>query len=669
MGTDHKLNDTRALRRDWLVAFICFLTASLVTGVFLTLVARISDPVIDLSQLERLFAVPAFTFAPEPVERRLFISGIVIFPVTLALAWPPVAAMIRQIGNFRQVIIVQWLVGTCVTLIACGLAMYGIAADTYLVKDINGFAIMMSLAASIALALFMRSGRTFPKPVAAATDIAAGTLIILVSAYSLFGLGAIADTPAYNVHFNTLFHAMVQVYNGKELLVDLTSQYGLFPHFIEPFFRLTGLTVLSFTAMMGVLTATAYSLIYRLLRDELHGSPLAVVGIAAVMYFSCVIMRVDLSDPFFQYNPIRLFFPAVTLYLAWRYLKHPNRKLYVAQSIVCSVSILWNFDTGVVSFLSWMLVLLYLEYRRGTIIGGVRHLLCGVACCVAVIALFSVYLKISYGAFPDFSIMLTNQKIFYLYGFMMVPMPLFHPWNLVMLVYMAGLVYAVAGRHLHPESHLPALVFYLSVLGVGLFSYYQGRSVSHCLSLVSYPAFILLSLFAYRLLDRSDGRAGSAATVAAALMIALCFTALPAFATVGTRFCSDITARLTATFGNIQTPVSDDAGFVARLTQPGEEVLILSNLSGIHYLVSETSCPVNIPSPTELFLMEEYRKIEQYLATNRGGKVFADQNFGLQPYSPDVPPPQNQILWDVIETRYRLVAISPSGKMRLFIPR
>ena len=664
---DNRLNSRHDPGRVWLAAFICYLVAGLITGCALALTARFSASVIDLSQVRGLYTVPLFTFAPEPVERRLFLSGIVIFPVVLAAAWPVVMHAVNRPGSGRLQAALRWCAGLTAVAASVGVTVYGIVCVPFLAKDISRYTVCCSLLLSAAFVVFLRAGRGRSLP-GLPFDIAAGALIIFTSAYALFGIGGVADTPAYNVHFNTVFHAMVQVFNGRELLVDLTSQYGLYPHFLEPLFRVTGLSVLSFTIVMSLLTAASYGLIYAVMKEEVRSGPLAFLGLTAVLYFSYVIMRVDLTDPFLQYNPIRQIFPALTLFLTYRYLKRPSIPLYLVQFVVCSVAVLWNTDTGVVSFLSWLLVLLYLESRRPTVAGILRHLLYGGAIFAAVIALFSLCLKVRFGTFPDYSLMLVNQKMFYIYGFMMVPMPLFHPWNLLMVVYMAGLTYAVAGRRGAFDAHLPAFVFYLSVLGVGLFSYYQGRSVDHCLTLVSYPAFILLALYAGCVLSGNGGVPGIILSAGAGVAVAVFFAALLAYARVGGKFSSDIADRLNATMNAAASPVVTDAGFVARHTKPGEQVLILSNLSSIYYLVSGTACPVKIPSPTELFLLDDYDKIVSYLTGPAPGKVIMDANFGQQPYS-DEPPPQNAPVYAALAARYALTGISPSGKLRVYLPR
>jgi hypothetical protein len=69
----------------------------------------------------------------------------------------------------------------------------------------------------------------------------------VVSSRSIFSFGT------WNVHFDAVIYTVSQVVMGKTLLADLPSQYGLFPEFIAPLFRLIELSTLSFTAVCAAM--------------------------------------------------------------------------------------------------------------------------------------------------------------------------------------------------------------------------------------------------------------------------------------------------------------------------------------------------------------------------------------------------------------------------------
>jgi hypothetical protein len=64
------------------------------------------------------------------------------------------------------------------------------------------------------------------------------------------------------VHFNSVLYSIAQVQQGKALLADFTAQYGLYAHFLYPFFKLINVNVISFSMTMSAITLASFSLIF-----------------------------------------------------------------------------------------------------------------------------------------------------------------------------------------------------------------------------------------------------------------------------------------------------------------------------------------------------------------------------------------------------------------------
>ncbi len=85
---------------------------------------------------------------------------------------------------------------------------------------------------------------------------------------------------------------IVQLLLGKALLIDLPSQYGLYPYFLEPFIRFFGgnsiASITSAFAFAMVVTLSLFSLaLYKMVENKL----LAMVGFIAIIYtvaLSCI---------------------------------------------------------------------------------------------------------------------------------------------------------------------------------------------------------------------------------------------------------------------------------------------------------------------------------------------------------------------------------------------
>ncbi|MDR1416138.1 MAG: LamG domain-containing protein, partial [Prevotellaceae bacterium] len=80
--------------------------------------------------------------------------------------------------------------------------------------------------------------------------------------------------------------------------------------------------------------------------------------------------------------------------------------------------------------------------------------------------------------------------------------------NFVVLVYLVGLIYAIQALFNKPTlTRRSTFIFLLSIMGIGLFTYFQSRSHNWSLIAISGNAIILLAIFADILLEKVKARA------------------------------------------------------------------------------------------------------------------------------------------------------------------
>lgn len=654
---------------------------SLIFSVLLTYLAclLISDSykfTVDMSAIKDIFAVPIYKFAPEPLERTLFLSSLIIVPVSLLVFYKVFIGLFNRIADDKAINIVYKVLYFGITGLFCLAAWAGIRNDGYFYLrktigiDPTGLFIVGVSTAAIYLVM-VYSGKNskiglLSKVLQFVFNLFSMALIVLVALYGVYGINSVTDEGMYNNHFNSVFHSVVQVYLGKELLVDLFHMYGMYPHFIEPIFRVFGLSVLGFTILMGLLMGLAVFMVYEFLKEITDNKLIGYLGFIATIYYCYIFGRIITKDPYFQYYPLRFIFPALSIYLVYRYFRSRNENLYYFSFFIYSVAILWNFDTGFVVFASWILVLLFQESIRLNLKNMLLHITRGLAMFTAVFILFNLYLYFRYGHIPAYNSFFVYQKTFYAYGFMMMPMNLIHPWNLVALVYAVGLLFSFISMTDKSDSIKAKMLFFLSVSGAGLFVYYQGRSNDFNLATVSFPAIIIMTVLADSFLNRI--KAGSMVSCkfvfACALFFALFCTAsmvinYPAAA-------ETVIDRLRPTLNNESTPVTRGADFIKNNTTKGEEILLLSNLSGIYYLESGTTCPLKIPGPTELFMVDGFRKIFRYLEEGSNKRVVVDADFI------DSKIYQERYLEQIrnaLDEYYKIAAVSPDGNLSLYTRR
>lgn len=618
-----------------LAGFFSLLGTALLLSVIMWLILKVyHPPKVDINFIKKTFVLNPQDFRPEPVERMQFVIGIVALPFLLGFSYKiferflaPRFHLSRFYGH-TSLLYPGLISGGMVFFVLHNSSPY-----TSISYDLTPLSLVFLILASVYCShllcvkepvqledwgrwLLAWSGELFA--------LLAGCLVCL---YCIMGLHTITDSPIYTYSFNAVFHSVVQVFMGKQLLVDLNHQYGLYPHFIEPIFRVTGLSVLTFSVLMSLLMGGALASLYIFMRTAIKERGIASLAFCVLVYYCYFFGRIiNYQEYYYQYHPVRFFFPAVSILLCYRYITKPTPWLYYLSFFLYSIALLWNFDSGFVVFLSWLLLLLYTESADLNVRNMIKHVFSGsiILCFVVILFVLSMYVR--YGRFPDFTRALEYQKLFYIHGYYMLPMPLWHPWMIVICIYAASLLYSIVkllDKHVTSNA---SMLFYLSMLGIGLFSYYQGRSHDYSLPAVVYPAFIIWALYMDILAEQVKKYDFSADKISLVLL-------LFAFIYINVTFVSNvpeivltIKRRVTHLFTARQTSVAKNFDYVRNHTQPGEELLILTQLSGVYSLAAQSPCPLRIPGTTELSLKEDFDVISKYLDA-RATKVIADAFF------------------------------------------
>ena len=288
-------------------------------------------------------------------------------------------------------------------------------------------------------------------------------------------------------HLNQVLYSISQVQQGKTLLVGLTTQYGLYPHFLYPIFKLINVNVISFSLTMSALTTISYSLIFLGLRKIINNNLVTFLAFIAIIYFSYITffigpfeINIGNFDLYYAYKPIRMIFPALILYSVFTYILTPKRNLYLLITFISSLSILWNFDSGVICFLSFYIYILY-EKLIGNNVRGfakefIKHTFISLSILTLTIFLFSSFIYFRSDSFPDWSLFLQLPAIFSTSSYTIIPMPLFNAWNLIFLVYLYGIYIGFNSILLGKRDAIDKIAFFVAIFGLGISTYYLNRS-------------------------------------------------------------------------------------------------------------------------------------------------------------------------------------------------
>ncbi len=462
---------------------------------------------------------------------------------------------------------------------------------------------------------------------------------IQLGAWRIVNENAIFQSYRWDGHVESIFYALGQVMAGKTLLVDLPSIYGLFPEMIRPIFKLTTFSVLSFTVFCGVLQVFSLAAIYWVMDRIVRDNVIKVsFGLALLMItFGTTIWLIGLADPYYQYWPIRFFWPAMAVFFFYRYSQHPTLMRAFAVSFVGALGTLWNLDSGIaiefafagVLCVKWI-VLQFMGQASGA--AKTRHIykiLClHVATMVTMVLLMMGYLSLKGGEPIHWAWLIGSQNLFYKLGYMMMPMPLhLHPWMSVLGIYLISIITVATSWSKYPNAKHTELLLFLSFLGIALFVYYQGRSHDLNLIAVCWPSLMLIALLADRVVraTRTTLLSPFHLVFSIAGVSVLIFCSMPILFSLKTLSTQTVNAYKNRHVVR-DVVVHDELKFIRSHTHPGEECVIISQRQGLYLALAGLKSSISGPGILETMLQKDHDAFVNTLIQKRHTCIFIGVN-------------------------------------------
>jgi hypothetical protein len=288
------------------------------------------------------------------------------------------------------------------------------------------------------------------------------------------------------------------------------------------------------------------------------------------------------EECYYQYSALRIFFPAAGLLLSAHYFRSLSPRLYILITLLAAIAPLWNLDTGIILWLSWTVTLVLRGLFRREIMAPLRHALVQVAALLAAGTAFLLYLRLASGRWPDLALFTTFQKFTVGAGYYCIPMLLPDIWILVLTTYVVGLA-AVLYFYLQGKATWKTdFALMLSLLGVGLFDYFLGRSAESNIIWCDYPMILLIGF----LLDQTANlvvlRRLPPITWAflAPFILMLHYWAAMGVFIMPQSFQRSVHVAYEWTLP-ASTPFQANADFIKAATQPREKVYLMSRQSGL----------------------------------------------------------------------------------------
>lgn len=464
----------------------------------------------------------------------------------------------------------------------------------------------------------------------------------------------------YDDHINIVSYALSQAVAG----LNDYHIYGFYCRMLAPLLSLTGTGVFNISIIMGILYMVAIFCIYwtmfRIIKNKIW-----VIGFALILFYifgMSVFLHHNSSfklDPYFAYFPIRLFCPAIALLCYYMLITSKQKYWIAACGSVAGCGLLWNVDSGIATAGAFGGVL-FAEFifTSGKKEAFRRIVLYVISLSVALFLTFAL-LWIHNGNPPPVISLLKYLNIFYSGGYMMLPMPgMPAAWCFIAGIYVLGLTAGIHDFAAGKFNIVSRMNLFLSVLGIGLFAYYQGRSHIFNLPSVCWPAMMILFIFTDHLIRLAKAKLidGSFKILLfPALFLAICaFVSFP-FDVI--RLSSGISRTMNGIIEMQQiNPMEADVRFILANAGNNKVVNILSDMQGVYY--AETGLRAGI---------DNFSVVEQLLEKDRV-RTFTELQTAKSPLFVSAFPDKKAKVPAWIYEHYKLEAVNHNGSLLYFVP-
>ena len=426
-------------------------------------------------------------------------------------------------------------------------------------------------------------------------------------------------------HFNAYYYPVLKINSGLTPGVDFNSIYGYYSYFFALLTQGNMYSLLLFNSIIAILVVVAFTCIAKFLNSVVKNKLVVLYTFLAIIYCAIVQQIMWVSATYLQYIPHRILFPAIILAYISFYLKNIDSKkklwLQVIGFGISALALFWNLDTGVVTLGTWVIVLGYETLMTNSLKDKQTYLkvlkIIGMAILsvITYIGLLNIIAFIRTGTFVGIKNIIFGQSNFIGSGFNMKKMRLLHPWLILAIAYMIGLMIPLCALcnkkalgNIDKEKLKKCMsILALSILGCGIFTYYQGRSHDMVFYSVMYPALILIAIY----LDYLIGSLKKSAKIFKTLKYLVIITIISVFSfiSITTIYSMIFNKEMRSMYNKDKLRESYDYTEVDKVNEIVPDIDLLLDYEAYYYIRYERKDTKKMSSHVDLFSYEDYKKV------------------------------------------------------------
>tara|TARA_B110000483_G_C18175310_1_gene534856 strand:+ start:233 stop:2314 length:2082 start_codon:yes stop_codon:yes gene_type:complete len=324
-------------------------------------------------------------------------------------------------------------------------------------------------------------------------------ILIMIISFYLSSFLIINEFHRYNqnaLNFQVFINPIVQVYLGKSSFIHFYAQYGHYGEFIGLILKPFNLSIFKITIVFSFLFFVSLICNGYFLSKIVKNKSLILVGFVFYVYLHLFVSSIWPAELYYQYFPLRIIFPSLTILFSYLYfIKPSSTKLYLLY-LILSLGFYWNIDVGLVCFLSFLftnlIVSFYKNLNKRNFLKPIFKEICTAFIIFISTSLFIyIYIGLIYGNFPTLDFLMPAQKSFLRD---VTKLQISGLWILIIFIYIFSLFYSL-NEFKEKQRPIDKMIFLLSILGIGLFSYHANQHYAQVLASISYPSFFLIIIF------------------------------------------------------------------------------------------------------------------------------------------------------------------------------